>query len=79
MAYLQSLRPHYVKLDQSFAYIEDNQHNSELCRALVNVAKGLDIQVIVTGIQEKQQLSRFTELRVDAYQVFISPPVNVKL
>ncbi|MCT8988642.1 bifunctional diguanylate cyclase/phosphodiesterase [Shewanella phaeophyticola] len=79
MAYLQSLRPHYVKLDQSFAYIEDNQHNSELCRALVNVAKGLDIQVIVTGIQEKQQLSRFTELRVDAYQGFISPPVNVKL
>ena len=79
MAYLQSLRPHYVKLDQSFAYIEDNQHNSELCRALVNVAKGLDIQVIVTGIQERQQLSRFTELRVDAYQGFISPPVNVKL
>ena len=79
MAYLQSLRPHYVKLDQSFAYIEENQHNSELCRALINVAKGLDIQVIVTGIQDDQQLSRFTELRVDAYQGFISPPVNVKL
>ncbi|MGX9462962.1 EAL domain-containing protein [Shewanella sp. A14] len=79
MAYLQNLRPNYVKLDQSFAYIEDNQHNSELCRALVNVAKGLDIQVIVTGIQDKDQLTRFTELRVDAYQGFIAPPVNVKL
>ena len=79
MAYLQTLRPNYVKLDQSFAYIENTQHNSELCRALVNVAKGLDIQVIVTGIQEPEQLTRFTELRVDAYQGFISPPVNIKL
>lgn len=79
MTYLQNLRPSYVKLDQSFAYIEDSQHNSELCRALVNVAKGLDIQVIVTGIQQAEQLSRFTELRLDAHQGFIAPPVDLKL
>ena len=79
MAYLQNLRPSYVKLDQSFAFIEENQHNSELCRALVNVAKGLDIQVIVTGIQEPEQLARFSDLRLDAYQGFIEPPVDIKL
>ena len=79
MSYLQTLRPSYVKLDQSFAYIENNQHNSELCRALVNVAKGLDIQVIATGIQELSQLEWFSELRLDAYQGFISPPVNIKI
>jgi EAL domain-containing protein (putative c-di-GMP-specific phosphodiesterase class I)/GGDEF domain-containing protein len=78
MAYLQSLRPSYVKLDQSFSYIDDNQHNGELCRALVNVAKGLDIQVIVTGIQEEVQLERFRTLRLDAYQGFIAPPENIK-
>jgi hypothetical protein len=33
----------------------------------------------VTGIQEATQLTRFTDLRVDAYQGFIVPPVNVKL
>ncbi|PTA48358.1 GGDEF domain-containing protein [Shewanella morhuae] len=77
MAYLQELRPSYVKLDQSFAYYDETHHNSELCRALINVAKGLDIQVIVTGIQEKAQLERFNELRTDAYQGFISPPVNL--
>ena len=77
MAYLQELRPSYVKLDQSFAYYDETHHNSELCRALINVAKGLDIQVIVTGIQEKAQLERFNELRTDAYQGFIAPPVNL--
>ncbi|MCL1144121.1 bifunctional diguanylate cyclase/phosphodiesterase [Shewanella gaetbuli] len=79
MTYLQNLRPSYVKLDQSFAFIEENQHNSELCRALVNVAKGLDIEVIVTGIQEQEQLARFSELRLDAYQGFIAPPEEIKL
>ncbi|UCX03406.1 bifunctional diguanylate cyclase/phosphodiesterase [Shewanella glacialimarina] len=79
MAYLQNLRPSYVKLDQSFAFIEENQHNSELCRALVNVAKGLDIQVIVTGIQENKQLSRFNDLRLDAHQGYIAPPIDIKL
>lgn len=77
MSYLQELRPSYVKLDQSFAYYDETHHNSELCRALINVAKGLDIQVIVTGIQEKAQLERFNELRTDAYQGFIAPPVSL--
>ncbi|MCS6136906.1 EAL domain-containing protein [Shewanella baltica] len=77
MSYLQELRPSYVKLDQSFAYYNETHHNSELCRALINVAKGLDIQVIVTGIQEKAQLERFNELRTDAYQGFIAPPVSL--
>ncbi|WP_394132448.1 EAL domain-containing protein [Shewanella maritima] len=77
MSYLQSLRPSYVKLDQSFAHFEDSLQNSELCRALVNVAKGLDIQVIVTGIQQEQQLTRFESLRLDAYQGFIVPPTVI--
>ncbi|WP_394205711.1 EAL domain-containing protein [Shewanella waksmanii] len=79
MAYLQSLRPTYVKLDQSFAYYDESQHSSELCRALVNVARGLDIQIIVTGIQEEQQLQRFEPLKTDAYMGFISPPEKVEL
>ena len=78
MSYLQSLRPSYVKLDQSFAYYDENQHNAELCRALVNVARGLEIQVIVTGIQEKPQLERFMPLKTTAYQGFIAPPEPVQ-
>ena len=77
MSYLQELRPSYVKLDQSFSYYDEASHNSELCRAIINVARGLDIQVIVTGIQEKAQLERFNELKTDAYQGFIVPPENI--
>ena len=79
MSYLQSLRPSYVKLDQSFAYYDENEHNSELCRALVNVARGLEIQIIVTGIQEKPQLARFEPLKTNAYMGYIYPPSRVKL
>ncbi|MGL4474679.1 MAG: bifunctional diguanylate cyclase/phosphodiesterase [Shewanella sp.] len=78
MTYLQTLRPSYVKLDQSFAFYDESQHNSELCRALINVAKGLNIQVIVTGIQEQAQLQRFESLYTQAYQGFISPPQDIK-
>ncbi|GGI92739.1 bifunctional diguanylate cyclase/phosphodiesterase [Shewanella gelidii] len=77
MSYLQSLRPNYVKLDLSFAHYEENQHNSELCRALVNVASGLEIEVIVTGIQEHAQYDKFSALHTDAYQGFILPPESV--
>ncbi|MCE9680277.1 EAL domain-containing protein [Shewanella sp. AS1] len=79
MAYLHDLRPSYVKLDQSFAYYDEQEHSSELCRALLNVARGLDIQIIVTGIQEQPQLSRFEPLNVNAYMGYIYPPQKIEL
>ncbi|GIU18050.1 EAL domain-containing protein [Shewanella sp. MBTL60-007] len=78
MTYLQNIRPSYVKLDQSFAYYDDNAHSSELCRALINVAKGLDIEVIATGVEQETQLKRFALLKTNAYMGFISPPVAVE-
>ncbi|MCL1076246.1 bifunctional diguanylate cyclase/phosphodiesterase [Shewanella dokdonensis] len=78
MTYLQTLRPSYVKLDLSFAQFEDNQHNAELCRALVNVARGLDIDVIATGIQQETQLQRFEMLKIQGYQGYIAPPQNIE-
>ena len=78
MSYLQNLRPSYVKLDQSFAYYDESEHSSELCRALINVAKGLDIEVIVTGIEENEQLKRFVPLKTNAYMGYISPPTPVE-
>ena len=77
MSYLQNLRPSYVKLDQSFAYYDESDHSSELCRALINVAKGLDVEVIVTGVEEEEQLTRFIPLKTNAYMGYISPPVDV--
>ena len=72
--YLQKLQPHYIKLDQSFSFYEKTHQSNELCRALINVAKGLSIKVIITGIEDEAQLENFSSLRPDGYQGYISPP-----
>jgi diguanylate cyclase (GGDEF)-like protein len=75
--YLQKLQPHYVKLDQSFAFYEKLNQGNEMCRALINVANGLNIDVIITGIENKEQLQQFTSLRADGYQGYISAPQDI--
>ena len=75
--YLQKLQPHYIKLDQSFAFYEKLNQGNEMCRALINVAKGLNIDVIITGIENQEQLQQFTSLRADGYQGYISAPEDI--
>lgn len=78
--YLQQLKPYYIKLDLSLSCYnreaqEDNLQNIELCRALVNIARGLDIKVIITGIEDEKHLQSVKPLRTDGYQGYIAPPV----
>jgi len=75
--YLQKLQPHYIKLDQSFAFYEKLNQGNEMCRALINIAKGLNIDVIITGIENQQQLQQFSSLRADGYQGYISVPEDI--
>jgi EAL domain-containing protein (putative c-di-GMP-specific phosphodiesterase class I) len=75
--YLQKLQPHYIKLDQSFAFYGKLNQGNEMCRALINVATGLDIDVIITGIENQQQLQHFTSLRADGYQGYIIAPEDI--
>lgn len=75
--YLQKIQPHYIKLDQSFAFYEKLNQDNEMCRALINIAKGLNIDVIITGIENQQQLESFSSLRADGYQGYISAPEDI--
>lgn len=82
LAYLQELKPHYIKLDMSLSCYnneedEENQQNLELCRALVNIARGLNIKAIVTGIEDEKHLQTIQPLRADGYQGYITPPVEI--
>ncbi|XPF93111.1 EAL domain-containing protein [Colwellia sp. RE-S-Sl-9] len=77
--YLRKLQPDYIKLDQSFAFYEKLNQNNELCRALMSVAKGLKIEVIITGIEDQEQLAHFVSLRADGYQGYISAPEDINL
>ncbi|MFT7053248.1 MAG: EAL domain-containing protein (putative c-di-GMP-specific phosphodiesterase class I) [Psychromonas sp.] len=80
--YLQLLKPYYVKLDLSLSGYQDqekqdNLQNLELCRALLNIAHGLDIKVVITGIEDDKHLQMVKILRVEGYQGYISPPVDI--
>ncbi|AGH80839.1 cyclic-di-GMP regulatory protein [Psychromonas sp. CNPT3] len=83
LSYLQQLKPYYIKLDLSLSCYdsqeqEHNQQNFELCRALVNIARGLNIKVILTGIENNDHLVAIKSLRADGYQGYISSPVDVR-
>jgi len=75
--YLQKLQPDYIKLDQSFTFYDKLNQSNELCRALMNVAKGLNIEVIITGVEDQEQLTNFTGLKANGYQGYISAPEDV--
>ena len=75
--YLHKLQPDYIKLDQSFTFYEKLSESKALCRALLNVAKSLNIEVIITGIEDQEQLEQFTSLRADGYQGYISAPEDI--
>lgn len=83
LTYLQELKPHYIKLDMSLSSFSKEQDetenpNFELCRALINIARGLSIKVVVTGIEDENHLQLIMPLRADAYQGYIMPPVEIE-
>ncbi|PKH03947.1 GGDEF domain-containing protein [Psychromonas sp. MB-3u-54] len=80
--YLQLLTPYYVKLDLSLSSYQDEDkqdklQNLELCRALINIAHGLDIKVVITGIEDDKHLQMVKILRIEGYQGYISAPVDI--
>ncbi len=77
MTYLQNIHPDYVKLDMSVTAGLTGLKGREMCRALVNVAKGIDTEVIVTAVESHDRLALFSEFDTDGYQGFIHPPVDV--
>jgi len=82
LTYLQELKPHYIKLDMSLSCYDNekderNQQNLELCRALLNIARGLNIKAIITGIEDEKHLQTIMPLRADGYQGYIKPPVEI--
>ena len=82
LEYLQSIKPDYVKLDLSLSSYQDevgqdNLYNIELCRALVNIAHGLEIKVVITGIEDDKHLQTFKVLQVEGYQGYISAPIEI--
>ncbi|WP_298943661.1 EAL domain-containing protein [uncultured Psychromonas sp.] len=81
VAYLQTIKPDYVKLDQSLSCNSSNDMEVDeiterlaLSRAVINTARGVGIEVIITAVEDTEQLDRLRGLHANGYQGFITPP-----
>jgi diguanylate cyclase (GGDEF)-like protein len=86
LAYLQTIKPYYVKLDQSLSCntnVEAEMEMDELTqrlmlsKAVINTARGLGIEVVITAVEDEEQLKRVANLQATGYQGFITPPTYI--
>jgi diguanylate cyclase (GGDEF)-like protein/PAS domain S-box-containing protein len=63
LSYLQRLPINFLKIDRSFINLMNSNHeNSEIVRAIVMLAKNLNMQVIAEGIETEEQALKLINL-----------------
>jgi diguanylate cyclase (GGDEF)-like protein/PAS domain S-box-containing protein len=63
LSYLQRLPINYLKIDRSFINVMNSNHeNSEIVRAIVMLAKNLNMQVVAEGIETEEQALQLINL-----------------
>jgi len=68
-AYLQRLPVHTLKIDRSFVRdLADDQDNATMVKAVIAMARTLDIRVVAEGVEIEEQRTVLAELGCDAYQ-----------
>ncbi|CAN1209735.1 hypothetical protein TUMEXPCC7403_05885 [Tumidithrix helvetica PCC 7403] len=72
---------HTLKIDRSFIQeIAFNPHDKAIVGAIVSLAKGLNLNVVVEGVETSEQLRCLRSLECDQVQgFFFSPPMPVEL
>jgi EAL domain-containing protein (putative c-di-GMP-specific phosphodiesterase class I) len=76
LAYLHSLKIHYIKVDGSYLRtLDQNRDNQFFVQALADIAHGLDIQVIAESVESEEVWDLLPSLHFDAAQgYFIGRP-----
>jgi len=74
---LQSLDIDVVKIDQSFVYKLETDHQSRaLCETIVSIGRSLDIAIVAEGVETTEQLKILQSMGCDEIQGYlISRPV----
>jgi diguanylate cyclase (GGDEF)-like protein len=69
LSYLQQLPIDALKIDRSFiSLIPHSSKSARLCKAIINMAHSLDLQVVAEGIEEPAQLAFLKEAGCEEYQ-----------
>ncbi len=78
LAYLKALPLDYLKIDSSLARdITSTARDSIIVRAIIDMARSLDLGVIAEGVETEQQLALLARAGCTCYQGFLrSPPVT---
>lgn len=71
LSYLQRLPVHSVKIDRSFLrLVPEDEHATAMLGAMVTMAHGLGINVVIEGVERAEQLQAARNLRSDLVQGF---------
>ncbi len=78
LSYLMKLPISTLKIDRSFiSMVDDNGSNDEIVRAIVNLARNLNLKVVAEGIETATQLDKLKSLNCEGGQgFFFAAPMN---
>jgi diguanylate cyclase (GGDEF)-like protein len=72
LSYLQSFPFDKIKIDQAFiSNLEHNAQSATIIRAVIGLARGLDLPVLAEGVETKEQLAFLSKERCDEIQGFL--------
>lgn len=75
MAYVQQVRPDYVKIDAAFTQsLASSPQESVFLTSLVSTIRALSIQVLAVHIEDNEQLEQLSHYRFDGYQGYLHQP-----
>lgn len=78
LSYLMKLPVSTLKIDRSFiSMVDDDGSNDEIVRAIVNLARNLDLKVVAEGIETPTQLEKLKSLDCEGGQGYLfAAPMN---
>ncbi|WP_417684275.1 EAL domain-containing protein [Roseibium sp.] len=77
--YLRELPVDTLKVDRSLTTASGNNANELIVQSLVDIGRSLDVQILIEGIEDEDQLERFTALGCKVFQGYLfSKPLSAK-
>jgi diguanylate cyclase (GGDEF)-like protein/PAS domain S-box-containing protein len=71
LSYLRQFPFDILKIDKSFVGDEPAEHNGQLERAIIDLGRTLNLQIVAEGIERPDQLARLRELTCDLGQGYL--------